>query len=318
MSEFTHILIDGSYLARKAFYVHDLSVDIDGKIIPTGIAYGSLATLSRLVRESLTEKGKMIICWDRGYKDKLKIFPGYKEKRRQNKIEDKEKAKDEIKFLEGRKLFERMLDQTGFYQAHCDGEEADDVISSLAFSITERRDTSVLIYSSDKDLFQLARDRIFLSYGQFRGKDVVYGPEEIYYKTKLTPKDYLIYQILNGCKGDEIPGIPGVGDKTARKIIAEMNREHKKVFHVEGKLESIPKPIIRLLVQKKKMDVDGKDLKYWTEYLDRNKQLMRAITKLEGIKFKRGKNNEDKLVDLFIDHQFVSFIKGKKVRNFLK
>ena len=95
--------------------------------------------------------------------------------------------------------------------------EADDVIATLAKQVEERGE-QVLIVSSDKDFSQLLNDRVSMLDGM---RDLTYTPELVKKKFGVSPEKFVDFQALCGDKIDNIPGVPGIGKKTASKLLDE-------------------------------------------------------------------------------------------------
>lgn len=95
--------------------------------------------------------------------------------------------------------------------------EADDVIATLARQVEERGD-QVLIVSSDKDFSQLLNERVSMLDGM---RDLTYTPELVKKKFGVLPERFVDFQALCGDKIDNIPGVPGIGKKTASKLLEE-------------------------------------------------------------------------------------------------
>ncbi len=100
--------------------------------------------------------------------------------------------------------------------------EADDVLGTLAKRAAEQ-DVDVLILTGDRDMFQLVDDRVQILYtsGGPRPKTSVYGLAEIQKRYEMTPDQFLQLKALTGDSSDNIPGVPGVGDKTAIKFLKQ-------------------------------------------------------------------------------------------------
>ena len=104
-----------------------------------------------------------------------------------------------------------------------DGFEADDIIGTISDYYTEKN-VDVYIYSSDKDLMQLVNDNVFVfSPGNSFVKSKIYNKEEVYHKWNVFPDQIIDYLSLLGDVSDNIPGVRGVGKKTASKLMAEFH-----------------------------------------------------------------------------------------------
>lgn len=203
--EFDTILIDGSYWRRKFFEVHKhLCSVVDKQKIYTGTAHGFLMGLCTL-REKY-EEGRIIVCWDGGIKRRKAIDPTYKEERR-------EKAKeweDQGVFDEHKRILDYLLKLTGIRQATAPDEEADDLIYTLA----TRSEGNALIVSNDHDFYQCLGSGIYQLLSKKDGEKL-YSARRLEREQGVTPDQYAHTMALTGCSGDGVPGVPGVGLKTA-------------------------------------------------------------------------------------------------------
>jgi len=308
-STYSHILIDGNNLARKNFYTHkELSTELNGETLKTGTAFGFLTSIASLSKRWLKEDGSLIIVWDRGYTRKLKLFPDYKKERRENR--DEEEYED---FRKQRALLERLLKHTRFSSAFAEGEEADDVMATLALNMLMlSEDFKVLIVSSDRDMHQLVSRRIHQMNISRTGKEQILKPAEIKKAYSVTPKQYLLIQLMCGDKGDGVPGVHLIGPKTALKIIQASSKEELLDFSVsEG--QKMPKALIEWL-KKKGRDIDEVKKLFGITY---NVLKLDVNIPPRALRVKRGRSNEDRLVDMFVELEFMSLIKGRKFREFI-
>ncbi|MEK7785987.1 MAG: 5'-3' exonuclease H3TH domain-containing protein, partial [Chloroflexota bacterium] len=102
-----------------------------------------------------------------------------------------------------------------------DGYEADDVLGTVAKQAAAQG-VEVVIATGDRDLLQLADKRVRVSLaGQKLSEAVLYGPDEVKAKYGVTPKQYIDYKALVGDTSDNIPGVAGVGEKTATSLLQE-------------------------------------------------------------------------------------------------
>ena len=189
-----------------------------------------------------------------------------------------------------------MLDSYGIkYEEHFD-YEADDIIGSYA-KLAEKAGLEVIIISGDKDLTQLASDTITIYYTR-RGVTEVdhYTPEFINEKYGLSPEQIIDMKGLMGDKSDNIPGIAGIGEKTAIKLLAE----YKTVENVLDNIDNISgKKLKERLAEGKEDALLSKELAtIFTEVPVENK--------LEDLTFSE---NRSKKKELFEKLEFVSFLK---------
>jgi len=202
--EFDRILIDGNYWARKFFAVHkELLSHVDGRIVRTGLTHGFLLGLANLKDEY---KGTVIVCWDAGNTRRRKIDPEYKAERRDKK-EDWDEAELYLDHLQTLRFFLKL---TGVRQARRPGDEGDDVL----FTLAKRSEGKALIVSNDHDMYQALGRGIYQLLSK-RDGEVLLSAKRFEREYGLTPEQYGQAMAVAGCSGDGVPGISGVGMKTA-------------------------------------------------------------------------------------------------------
>lgn len=202
MPENTLLLVDGTGVAYRAYYaIVELSTRA-GK--PTNAVFGFIKMLQQL--EQLWKPTHRMIVFDGGTpEERLIRLPTYKAQR--EPMPDLLRAQ----FAD----IERYLDLAGICSIRMEGQEADDVIATIAASSA----SGVLIATSDKDLYQLINDRVFMISPSKAG--VKMGCAEVVEKTGVRPEKIVEWLALTGDAVDNIPGVPGVGPKTAAKLLAQ-------------------------------------------------------------------------------------------------
>lgn len=191
------LLVDVAGLLYRAAYKHGHLSDSKG--VKTGIVYGVLRSLEKIVRATAAEE--LVICWDGGSAKRRAIYPGYKSNRKRDPV-------FEADFVRQRSILVRMLAHLPVVQVWQPDVEADDSIAVLCKFL---RMECVGVVTGDHDLYQLARPPKH-TIVTFSG-----SPAEL----DLKPSQYLAYTILVGKGSNTLPGIPRVGDKTARALLAE-------------------------------------------------------------------------------------------------
>jgi DNA polymerase I len=214
------VLIDGHSIAFRAFYGLPLLSNASGMY--TNAVYGFTMMLLKLLEEE--RPTHMLVAFDAGkITFRHQEFAEYKGSR--------QKAPSELH--EQFPLLEELLDRFGIKYFQLENYEADDVIGTLAHS-EEVRDMEVLIVSGDKDLLQLVNEHVSLL---FTRKGVTeterYGVQEIEEKYGLTPKQIIDLKGLMGDASDNIPGIPGVGEKTALKMLQQYPSVEEVLRHID-------------------------------------------------------------------------------------
>ncbi len=198
------ILVDGSqYLFRAFNAIPEMHTS---RGFPTNAIHGVVGMLRKLVRTN--PESTVVVVFDApGKTFRDDIFTEYKA----NRPPMEEDLRVQIQPIH------EFVDAMGLPLLILPGVEADDVIGTLATQATTAR-CDTLISSSDKDLAQLVSDHVHL---QDSMNDTTLGPEEVLQKFGVTPAQIVDYLALMGDKIDNIPGIPGVGKKTAAKWLQE-------------------------------------------------------------------------------------------------
>jgi DNA polymerase-1 len=134
------------------------------------------------------------------------------------------RAKTPPEFKGQVELIKQVLEALNIAVVEADGFEADDILATLAKAC----DFPVSIISGDRDSFQLIDDRVTNLYPRKGMSDLVLmTPESVFEKYGVTPKQYRTLAALVGETSDNLPGVPGVGPKTAAKWIAEYGELEK-------------------------------------------------------------------------------------------
>lgn len=204
----TLALLDGHSLAYRAFYA--LPADLattSGQV--TNAAYGFMRMLVKLLGDQPPDR--LAVAWDVGRATfRSERFPEYKAQR--------ESAPDIFKSQ--LPLIDQTLQGLGIQQFRMPGYEADDVIASLARQ-AESDGWSVVVVTGDRDSFQLVDDQIHVVYTRRGISDTVTADSAwIEERYGIRPDQYVEYAALRGDTSDNLPGVPGVGEKTAAKLIA--------------------------------------------------------------------------------------------------
>jgi DNA polymerase I len=204
MTEPTLYLIDGNSLLYRSFYAIQRLATSQG--FPTNAIYGFIATLRKILEESKPEL--LGIVFDApGAKIRQEIFEGYKAQR---KPMPEDLIKQVPKLKEVLRAFRIPLYENARY-------EADDVLGSLAARASARGIKTVLV-STDKDLFQLV-DKTTSIFNPAKGLRLDEAKVVEFFGVK--PAQVVDVLTLWGDPTDNIPGVPGVGEKTAKSLIQE-------------------------------------------------------------------------------------------------
>lgn len=205
----TLALIDGNSIAYRAFYAlpEDLATK-SGQV--TNAVFGFTRMLIRLLKDFHPDG--IAVAWDVSRKTfRTEAYPEYKAQR--------EKAPDH--FRSQLPLMDEVLQALQINQLRMEGFEADDIIASLTRNAVEDG-WEVLIVTGDRDAFQLVGGPVQVVYTRRGISDIVLADDAyIQEKYGITPSQYVEYASLLGDNSDNLPGVPGVGEKTASRLIAE-------------------------------------------------------------------------------------------------
>ncbi|MEQ1716920.1 MAG: 5'-3' exonuclease H3TH domain-containing protein, partial [Hyphomicrobium sp.] len=202
-------LIDGSGYIFRAFHaLPPLTRPSDG--LPVGAVHGFCAMLWKLLRESKANEAPthLAVIFDAGRETfRNAIYPEYKAHRPPPPEE----------LVPQFPLIRDAVKAFNVVSVELDGFEADDLIATYARDIVEAGG-DVTIISSDKDLMQLVRPGVAMFDGM-KGKKI--GPDEVVEKFGVPPNKVVDVQSLAGDSVDNVPGVPGIGIKTAAELIKE-------------------------------------------------------------------------------------------------
>lgn len=283
------ILLDGNSLSYRAFYAMPALKNKKG--LYTNSVYGFTLMLERILED--TKPKYALVAFDKGKETfRHKSYEAYKGTR----------DKTPTELVEQFGYVRELIESYGIkYEEHFD-YEADDIIGTYA-KIAEKAGLEVIIVSGDKDLTQLASDNITVYYTK-RGVTEIdyYTPEFINEKYGLTPQQIIDMKGLMGDKSDNIPGIPGVGEKTAIKLLTE----YETVENVLENIDNISgKKLKERLTEGKEDAILSKKLA--TIFTD-----VPVDNKIEDLTFKE---NREKKKELFEKLEFISFLRKLSQEN---
>ncbi|MEN8233563.1 MAG: DNA polymerase I [Actinomycetota bacterium] len=202
-------LLDGHSLAYRAFYAlpSDLATAA-GQV--TNAVFGFTSMLIKLLDDERPDA--IAVAWDVKVPTfRKEAYPAYKAQR--------EKAPD--LFTSQLPLIDEVLEAMGIAQMRVPGYEADDVIATVA-TRAKAEGWDVAVVTGDRDAFQLVEPGITVVYTRRGISDTVHADAAwIKERYGVEPSQYVEYAALRGDPSDNLPGIPGVGEKTAAKLIAK-------------------------------------------------------------------------------------------------
>lgn len=216
------LLIDGHSILNRAFYGLPDLTNSQGE--HTGAVYGFLNILFRILEEEKPDY--LTVAFDvHAPTFRHKIYDAYKGTRKEMPQELREQVP----------LIKEMLSAMGVNIVTMEGYEADDLLGTLARR-SEEKNMEVTILSGDRDLLQLATDKIMIRLPKTsKGKTTIenFHRQEVLDKYQVAPIQIIDLKALMGDSSDNIPGIPGVGEKTATKILVQFGTVENAYAHLE-------------------------------------------------------------------------------------
>ena len=241
------VIIDGKSVFYRGYYAMGNLSKSDGT--PTGGIYGFAVIALEIVKE--IQPTKVVVAWDKAktsVRKRKEIFSDYKAGR----------VKPPEDFFVQIPLLKKLVAALGWGFLECDDYEADDIIGTLARQADEELDSDgncdwdTVIVSSDLDMLQIVDDntrmyRLLKGFSKLEEMDVPAVEE----KYGIKKNQFLDLKALKGDTSDNIPGVPGVGEKTAVKLLNEY-----------GTLDGIYEHIDKITGATQKKLVAGKDSAY--------------------------------------------------------
>jgi DNA polymerase I len=252
-------LLDGHSLSYRAYFALPPSLaTTSGQV--TNAVYGFTSMLIKLFGE---ERPDLIaVAFDKGRPTvRLEQYAEYKAGRRE--------TPDDFRQQLG--LIREVVDTLEIPIVEVEGHEADDAIATLARRAVERGMEAVIV-TADRDFFQMVRPGLSVMFNRRGISDIVrYDVEAVTERFGLPPEKYLDYVALKGDPSDNLPGVPGVGEKTASKLIQDFGSVEEMLAHTDqikgrlrGAIEAAADSLVRnkslaRLVDDLELDVEPED-----------------------------------------------------------
>lgn len=287
------ILVDGNNLLFRSYYATAYSGNFmkNSKGFPTNALYGFTNMINKIINEECPTY--MIVAFDKGKTFRHEKYEQYKDGR----IEMPDELK--VQFP----LAKELLTHMGIKYYECDNYEADDIIGTFAKYCDEEEDFIGTIVSSDKDLLQLISHDVDIKL--LKQKDYIrYNEKSFKDAYGIEPINIIDLKALMGDSSDNIPGVKGIGEKTALKLL----HDYKTLNGVYDNLDKLT-PKTR---EKLENDKDNAYMSY--DLATIYKEVPMEIS-IPDIKLKN--KNSDKLNEMYKELEFYSFLKKeeKKVDN---
>ena len=285
------VLIDGNSIMNRAFYGimgSKMLTTPDGKY--TNAVYGFLAIMFKVIDD--LKPDYMAVAFDlKAPTARHKLYEGYKATRKgmPNELAEQMPMIKEILHLMNITIIEK------------EGYEADDILGTLSL-MGQKAGLDVTIVSGDRDTFQLTSKKISVRIPHTKvGKTEVdtYSESEIKEKYGVTPKQLIEVKGLMGDSSDNIPGVPGVGEKTALNLV----QTYKSIDNLYKKLENGTDSVKGKLREKL---VKNKDLAYLSRTLGTINRKVPLEEKIDDLKVKEW--DKEKVFEKFKELNFNRFI----------
>ena len=280
------ILIDGNNLMFRSYYATAYSGNMmkNSKGLPTNALFGFVSMINKIIAE---ENPKYIaVAFDIGKNFRKAEYDFYKEGR--------VTTPDELKVQ--MPIARKILDAMNIKHFELEPYEADDIIGSIVKMTEADKDFASVIISSDKDLLQLISDETEVKL--LKQTDFIrYNYENFKNDYKIEPIRIIDLKALMGDSSDNIPGVKGIGEKTALKLLQEYQT-----------LENLYEHIDEIKGKTKEKLINDKDNAFMSQKIATIERNVPLEINLEDLKYES--NNNEKLMELYQELEFYSLIKN--------
>lgn len=288
------ILVDGNNLIFRSYYATAYTGNLmkNSKGFPTNALFGFISMINKIMEEEKPEY--MVVAFDKGKTFRHEKYKDYKAGRMS--------TPDELKLQ--MPISKEILTLLGITYLEIDNYEADDIIGTFAKKCDIEEDFIGTIISSDKDLLQLISNDIDIKL--LKQKDYIrYNKESFKEEYGIDPINIIDLKALMGDSSDNIPGVKGVGEKTALKLL----HEYKTLDGIYENIEKITGSTRKKLEEDKENAYNSYDLA--TIYKD-----VPLDIQIEDLKIKE--KDEQQLLKYYEDLEFYSFIKKMNIKKEVK
>jgi len=287
------ILVDGNNLLFRSYYATAYSGKMmrNSKGFPTNALYGFVSMMRKIIEEENPEY--MAVAFDIGKNFRAEKYAFYKDGRKETPNELIQQMPYARKILEG----------MGIKYFELAPYEADDIIGTLSKKVVEDPDFVATIVSSDRDLLQLINDQVDIKLLKQKGH-IRYNPITFFAEYKIEPIHVIDLKALAGDSSDNIPGVKGIGEKTALNLLSIYHTIENLYDHIEevkGKMKE-------KLLEDKEMAFVSKEIA--TIY----NEVPLEIRDLEDLKYDASSEGSDDLRSLYEELEFYSLLKNFQKR----
>lgn len=276
------IIIDGNSIINRAFYALPDMSNSEG--LKTNAIFGFVRMMFKIIEDY--QPTHMSVAFD-------KKAPTFRHKQYADYKAGRKKMPDEL--AQQLQPLKDLLDKFNINRLELEGYEADDLIGTVA-RLGEENDFKVYIVTGDKDAIQLASYKTTtLITKKGVGEVEEYNYDSVLERYEMTPTQFIDLKGLMGDKSDNIPGVPGVGEKTGIKLLKQYSTIENLIEHTDELKGSI----------KKKIE-ENKDLALMSKELATIITNVPIEVKLEDLEY--GDYNKDDVVEKFKEFGFTSLI----------
>ena len=282
------ILVDGNNLVFRSYYATAYNGNFmkNSKGFPTNALFGFTNMMNKIVSEE--KPTHIIVAFDKGKTFRHNLYEDYKGGRMETPVELKQQFP----------VAKSILDAMGIKWYEIDNYEADDIIGTFAKFCDDDPDFIGTIISSDKDLLQLISSDIDIKL--LKQKDYIrYNHDSFVKEYGIEPINIIDLKALMGDASDNIPGVKGIGEKTALKLL----QEYKTIDNLYNNIEKVK----GRLKDKLLMDEDNARFSYQLAIIEKNVPLDININDVvyKGADYK-------KLNAIYEELEFYSFLKKQQ------
>lgn len=255
MTKSKFILIDGNAILHRSYHANP-RFEVDGRLV--NAIYGFISTIfSTIVKHQPTH---LAIAFDvKGPTFRDEIFKQYKAKRIKPPQEFYDQIPDVWEFV--RTMNIPLLSKEGF--------EADDIIGTISKRINgDLAEGEVLIVTGDQDTLQLVDHRTKVAMPAMgKIQEAIYDESAVLGKFGLKPVQIIDYKALSGDQSDNIPGVRGIGEKTATLLLKEFGTVENIYKHLEEQTSSADKENLKIKLRTAKLLLDDREAAFMSKKL---------------------------------------------------
>ena len=284
------VLVDGNNLLFRSYYATAYNGNLmkNSKNFPTNALFGFVNMINKIITEE--NPVYMIVAFDKGKTFRHKKYDFYKGGRAETPDELKQQFP----------VAKELLTKMGIKYYEIDNYEADDIIGTFSEYCNKDSNYRGLIVSSDKDLLQLITDEVDIKL--LKSKDYIYYTKKSFIEDyKINPINVIDLKALMGDPSDNIPGVKGIGEKTALKLL----EEYKTLDNIYENIDKIKGATKNKLIE----DKDSAYMSYEIATIVKDAPLEININDIKYL----GPNNEE-LIKMYEELEFYSFIKKMDIK----